>query len=416
MLIRLKRKHHSVSISSSLVTFFSASPNPKHESQQKIKKRQTTTVVQFRRLLLTAMISRTIAIPIQVYSDPLWLQLIADTLPVMAFASAWTWLVSFFVKLVGVAVGTNATPSASSIGFVGTPSPGQNGGAQHPPSAPTTDTVIQITAYGLYGFLIVSFTVFRRIAAAVLLYALLCCVYATLLGMGLYYCPRLLGLLLPSLGEKWHRSPLALRLVLCSAVCLLVFAAHTLGFAEKVVHSTGGRHGSGPYWWFQYGALELLPGLLFLILLHPKKAAGGSSAAGGGDPPKQQQPYGGGGGGGEYPPGGRRTPPLHAYHRRTDSNDSKSGTAAAAAAAAGTPLPRIVSPPQSARASPQPYGGGAGSGKETTPLLASQSGAHRYGGAAAATTTTSGGHGDSTVSMDASFQQQPLPDRSTTPS
>jgi hypothetical protein len=45
-------------------------------------------VFQFRRLILIAMISRTIAIPIQIYSDPLWLQLISDTFPVMAFATA----------------------------------------------------------------------------------------------------------------------------------------------------------------------------------------------------------------------------------------------------------------------------------------------------------------------------------------
>eukprot|EP00535_Pseudo-nitzschia_heimii_P005287 CAMPEP_0197178030 /NCGR_PEP_ID=MMETSP1423-20130617/3419_1 /TAXON_ID=476441 /ORGANISM="Pseudo-nitzschia heimii, Strain UNC1101" /LENGTH=562 /DNA_ID=CAMNT_0042627675 /DNA_START=164 /DNA_END=1852 /DNA_ORIENTATION=+ len=355
----------------------------------------------FRRLLLTAMISRTIAIPIQVYSDPLWLQLIADTFPVMAFASAWTWLVCFFVQLVGVALGT-----------IGTPSHGQTRSSQHPPAAPTTDTVIQITAYVVYAFLIVSFAVFRRIAAAVLLYALLCCVYATLLGTGLYYCPRLVGLLLPGLGEKWHRSPLALRLVFCSSVCLLVFAAHTLGFAEKVVHSTGGQRGSGPYWWFQYGALELLPGLLFLILLHPKKAAADGTATsppGGGDEPsKQQQSYGG-----EYPVG-RRTPPLHAYHRRTDSNDSKSGTTAS-----GATIPRMVSPTQPSRTSPlpqQPYTGGSASSKETTPLLASQSGALRYGGGAA----TSGGLGESSASIDAGFQQQLQQhaggDRSATPS
>ena len=50
-------------------------------------------------------------IPVQMWSNPLWAQFVADTLPEMAFASAWTLLVSFFVQLVGVALGMGTVTS-----------------------------------------------------------------------------------------------------------------------------------------------------------------------------------------------------------------------------------------------------------------------------------------------------------------
>ena len=67
---------------------------------------------QFRRLLLLAMVARTIFMPVQIWSWPVWWQFVGDTLPEMIFASAWCLLVTFFVQLVGVATGTgsNTTP------------------------------------------------------------------------------------------------------------------------------------------------------------------------------------------------------------------------------------------------------------------------------------------------------------------
>lgn len=67
---------------------------------------------QFRRLLLLAMSARVALIPAQIWSDPMWWQFVGDTLPEMIFASAWTLVVTFFVQLVGVAVGvgTNTSP------------------------------------------------------------------------------------------------------------------------------------------------------------------------------------------------------------------------------------------------------------------------------------------------------------------
>ena len=325
------------------------------------------------------MISRTVAIPVQIYCDPLWIQLIADTFPVLTFASAWSWLVSFFVQLVGVALGTNihinlgrsssgggnnsaSTTNNSSGNGAATPSPG-NSNNSHKPVA-TIDTVIQIIAYVIYTLLIVCFTVFRRVSAAVLLYALLCGVYATLLGMGLYFCPRLLGLLLPGLGEKQWSSPLALRLLVCSIVCLLVFAGHTLSFAHKVVQSTApslDNKGNGPYWWFEYGALELFPGFLFLLLLHPKPITTAASSTDSDNPSKSTSD--------STHSSGRRTPPLHYLHRRTDSNDSKSG------GARKTPSPQ---PPS--RPSPTLTRQLQQQAKESAPLLSSMhSNPPRYG-------------------------------------
>jgi hypothetical protein len=253
------------------------------------------------------MMARTIALPIQIYSNPLWAQLIADTLPVMAYASAWTMLVSFFVRLVGVALGSGTST--------------------------TPGTVIQITAYCLYSILIGTFF-FHHTEAAVLLYSLLCCIYAALLGTSLYFLPRLIFLLYPN-WMQWSRSTrnlptststnqgqnshpstsipgptlssqsqqqqqqqqrptassssssstttavpkappeLAIRLVICSGVCLFVFAARTINFANKIVSPA---HTAS--WWWQYGALELFPSVLFLIIIrHPQAGAGSGSGS-----------------------------------------------------------------------------------------------------------------------------------------
>lgn len=52
-------------------------------------------------------------IPVQIWSDTMWLQFVGDTFPEMIFASAWSLMVTFFVQLVGVAEGlvtNNTTP------------------------------------------------------------------------------------------------------------------------------------------------------------------------------------------------------------------------------------------------------------------------------------------------------------------
>lgn len=189
---------------------------------------------RFRRLLLVAMTSRAIMIPVQMWSKPIWAQFVADTIPEMTFASAWTLLVSFFVQLVGVASGTGTSAS-----------PG---------------LVIQVTAYVVYA--VVMGTYFWNPVASVLLYALLCCIYAALFGTSLYFCPRLLFLLQPSLSRH---SALAIRLISCSFLCVMVFGARTIGFARKVVAPP-----DQVSWWWEYGVLELIPSIVCLVMMHPK--------------------------------------------------------------------------------------------------------------------------------------------------
>jgi hypothetical protein len=182
------------------------------------------------------------------------IQFVADTLPEMAFASAWTLLVSFFVQLVGVASGTGTSTM-----------PG---------------LVMQLTAYVVYVILIV--TSFWNYVACVLLYALLCCVYAALFGTSLYFCPRLLQLLQPSLVRH---SGLAIRLATCSILCILVFGGRTFGFARKVIVTSSNQ--DNIFWWWQYGALELVPSVIFLVMMHPQanRTSNAAGAAASSTPP-----------------------------------------------------------------------------------------------------------------------------------
>lgn len=240
-------------------------------------------VLQFRRVLLLAMISRFLCIPVMIWSDPVWCQFVGDTLPEMIFATAWTMLVTFFVQVVAIATGTGSNTSPS--------------------------IVISMTAYVVYMSLIV-LELFNSVAS-VLLYALLCCIYAALLGTIAYFLPRLLTLLRETLSL--HAS-LAIRLAICAVLCVVLFGAHTIGFARIVVAPP-----QKVYWWWKYGCLEVLPAITFLLLLKPtsthhvhKDRSGsggsvdpwkrvsshalirvdstGSHHSGGGHPPRKQSP------------------------------------------------------------------------------------------------------------------------------
>lgn len=112
----------------------------------------------------------------------------------------------------------------------------------------------------MYGLLI-CLQLFDKVAS-VLLYALLCCIYAALFGTVLYFCPRLLGLLTPA--HRRHGGLLT-RLFLCSFLCLFLFGARAFGYARRVVAPPG-----KVYWWWNYGCLELIPCALLLILMHPQ--------------------------------------------------------------------------------------------------------------------------------------------------
>lgn len=116
-----------------------------------------------------------------------------------------------------------------------------------------------MTAYIVYIILVLTF--FINPVASVLLYALLCCIYAALFGTVVYFCPKLLILLKPSLDR--YRG-LTIRLGICSVLCIVVFVSHTVGYAINIVAPP-----RKVYWWWNYGALELLPSALFLMLMHP---------------------------------------------------------------------------------------------------------------------------------------------------
>ncbi len=112
----------------------------------------------------------------------------------------------------------------------------------------------------MYGLLI-WLQLFDKVAS-VLLYALLCCIYAALFGTVLYFCPRLLGLLTPA---HRRRGGLLTRLVLCSFLCLFLFGARAFGYARRVMAPP-----EKVYWWWNYGCLELIPSGVLLILMHPQ--------------------------------------------------------------------------------------------------------------------------------------------------
>lgn len=117
-----------------------------------------------------------------------------------------------------------------------------------------------LKAYVVYALLI-CLQLFDNVAS-VLLYALLCCIYAALFGTVLYFCPRLLGLLTPT--HRRHGG-LFTRLALCSFLCLFLFGARAFGYARRVVAPPG-----KVYWWWNYGCLELIPSALLLIMMHPQ--------------------------------------------------------------------------------------------------------------------------------------------------
>jgi uncharacterized membrane protein YgcG len=94
--------------------------------------------------------------------------------------------------------------------------------------------------------------------ASILLYTLLCGIYATLLGILLAFGPRWLWQL-PDLPHG-----VAVRLTVCNVVTCLVFALHAFSYARLVIAPP-----KLVFWWYRYGVLELLPAAVFLLLMQP---------------------------------------------------------------------------------------------------------------------------------------------------
>lgn len=201
-----------------------------------------TTRSFFYRLLGIALLSRLIFIPLQQFSSGAMMALVSETLPQLAFASAWALLVTFFVHLVGTA-STGSTLSSNKPSLL-----------------------LHIAVYLAYIVLVVWY--WWNDAAAVLLYALLCIIYGSLFGTLVYFGPKLIAILQPSLERQ---SGLQVRLISCCLVGTLVFLLQAISLARTVVTPSAQQH-----FYITYGIFELLPACLLLVMMHPSQ-------------PKQQQ-------------------------------------------------------------------------------------------------------------------------------
>jgi len=192
-----------------------------------------STRSMFYRLLLFALISRILLIPTEgIVGSDYW-KFVAKTLPEMTFASAWTLLVSFLVQLVGTASGTGIYTQPSLI--------------------------IQMIAYGIY--LVLTLVALHTHNAFVSVYAVLCFIYTILFGALLYFGPRLVLILYPSLI---HRSSLAIRLICSCIICVLIFAAQAVELARKVFSPPDDDSAL-----IEYLLLELFPTVALLVMMFP---------------------------------------------------------------------------------------------------------------------------------------------------
>lgn len=194
-----------------------------------------STRSMFYRLLLFALISRTVLIPVGGIVESVYWKFVAKTFPEMTFASAWTLLVSFLVQLVGTASGTGIYTQPS--------------------------LMIQVIAYGIY--LVLTLVSLHAHGAFVSVYAILCFIYVILFGSLLYFGPRLVSILYPSL---LRRSSLALRLVCCCIICLLVFATKAVELAQKIFKQPNEEEDL-----IEYLALELFPVVALLVMMFPSR-------------------------------------------------------------------------------------------------------------------------------------------------
>ncbi len=143
---------------------------------------------------------------------------------------------SFFVQLVGAASGAGTYERPGNI--------------------------LQAIAYLIYMILIL--TDLWNDHASVLLYAVLCCIYAALLGTLLYFGPRLVAILQPSLSR---RSGLGIRLIGCTLICMITFGAQCVNLARQVVAPPQERK----LWW-SYGSVELFPSIALLFMMHSNRS------------------------------------------------------------------------------------------------------------------------------------------------
>ena len=223
--------------------------------------------------------------------------------------------------------------------------------------------------------------------------------------------------------DKRSSTRFFLSLAFCVVCSILVLSRNKVCFARKVVQSTSPlanaaiSGGGGPFWWFQYGVLELLPGLVFLLLLPPKTiptsppspptAVSPSLSVSLSSPNLSRTGSGSGSGGGgttndalSSTSTGRRTPPLYqtatmtgggsggptSYLLRSDSQGSSEQHHPVTAGRFVQPILAVSSTPSPVQhAGSRGIIGGSGSGvipssssvvmtTETSPLLAMTTG------------------------------------------
>mmetsp|Transcript_1287 Transcript_1287/g.1950 ORF Transcript_1287/g.1950 Transcript_1287/m.1950 type:complete len:295 (+) Transcript_1287:65-949(+) len=208
-----------------------------------------STRSMFYRLLLFAALSRVALLPVVFFVESAYWSFVAETLPQMTFASAWTLFVSFLVQLVDTALGTGIYTQPSLI--------------------------IQMIAGGVFLLLLIV-ALFKHEAFA-FIYAFLCLIYLTLFGVILFYGPRLIAVLQPNL---LRRSGLAVRLICCCFLCIIVFPTTAFDLARHIFQPPDQEK-----LWLKCGLLELFPTITILVMMYQsnrvqRQKRSGSSANG----------------------------------------------------------------------------------------------------------------------------------------
>jgi hypothetical protein len=185
--------------------------------------------------LCTALTLRSVLLPIEIIDTSSSWKLIAITLPDTAFALSWTLLVSFLAQLVATLSGLT--------------------------TCRVRWNVVLFLAISIYIILIL-ICLFRS-DLDIILYGLLSFWYGSLFCTIMFVGPRLVAFLQPNLTM---RSGLAIRLVLCTTICLLSFLARSMSLIYPMI--------GWPYpsvFWIVYGAIELVPSISILAMMYSNR-------------------------------------------------------------------------------------------------------------------------------------------------
>jgi len=245
-------------------------------------------------ILLVALVSRFICIPIEAFAILSGYKshyyensvcLFVQTFPELVFASAYSLIVLFYAQLAG----TIHVSGTRGLSFI--------------LSKRNFILVVSAVIYSVY-FILAILTATKLKPKAIfqkLLWILFGVVYFFLLVLLSYFGPTLVILLRPSLTTF---SGLAIRLISMCVLCTFVFATRTVSFALAAILSDArythgflsmlAIHVSPPSVerssaalvfsqnMFGYMAVELLPSVLILIMMHPRPSTATSGATGSG--------------------------------------------------------------------------------------------------------------------------------------